>query len=104
MSVDKSQALLKVIGKIQMFSNLGQESATLVLKACEFRTSEAGDIVCKRDDPSDDFSILLSATTVVGSIMPAWTLSSRWVSPSSFHKARRKYHCPRPTPLNSKVS
>ena len=57
---DKSQALLKVIGKIQMFSNLGQESATLVLKACEFRTSEAGDIVCRIADPSDDFSILLS--------------------------------------------
>ena len=78
MSVDKTQALLKVISKIQMFSELAPESAALVLKSCEFRTSETGETVCKIADPSDDFSILLSGSlgvydrqnTQVGSVEP----------------------------------
>ena len=58
----KSQALIKVITKIPMFNRVGDANATLILKACEFRTGEPGELVCTVNEPSDDFSILLSGS------------------------------------------
>ena len=60
MSGDKTEALLKVVERIPMFSGLGRENTTLIIQACEFRTLEAGDIVYKIKDPSDELAILLS--------------------------------------------
>ena len=62
MAIDKSQALIKVITKIPMFNRVGDANATLILKACEFRTGEPGELVCTVNEPSDDFSILLSGS------------------------------------------
>ena len=60
MSGDKTEALLKVVERIPMFSGLGRENTILIIQACEFRTLEAGDLVCKIKDPSDELAILLS--------------------------------------------
>ena len=65
-----------------------------VSQTCALRLSSV--LRTRRIRPA--FSMLRSAITVVGSIMPTRADSSRCDSPSSVHSTRRKYHWPRLTP------
>ena len=60
MSVDKAQALLKVIEKIPMFKNLGPENARKVLMGCEFRNAGPWEVLCQHKGASNELFILLS--------------------------------------------
>ena len=73
---------------------LRMRRALVVSHTCDLRLSSL--LRSRRIRP--DFSMLRSAITVVGSIMPTRAESSRCVRPSSFHNTRRKYHWPRVTP------
>ena len=58
--MDKGEAVLRVVQKIPMFGMLSRESASLILRSCEFRSAGTGDTVFKINQPSDDLCILLS--------------------------------------------
>lgn len=60
MGVDKAQALIKVINKIPMFSNLGEDQARRILQVCEFRQVGDYDYLCKAGERSDEMLVLLS--------------------------------------------
>lgn len=65
MTVDKSQALLKVIDRIPTFAGLGQDSAKLILGLCEFRSAEIGQTLCHAGGQSDEMFVLLSGQLAV---------------------------------------
>ena len=65
-----------------------------VSHTCERRLSSV--LRTRRIRP--DFSMVRSAITVVGSMVPTRADSSRCDNPSSVHNTRRKYHWPRATP------
>tara|TARA_Y100000588_G_scaffold360585_1_gene420608 strand:+ start:257 stop:529 length:273 start_codon:yes stop_codon:yes gene_type:complete len=60
MGVDKAQALIKVIHKIPMFSNLAEINVRTILQVCGFRQPGADDYVCKDGEQSDEMLVLLS--------------------------------------------
>ena len=60
MAVNKGQALLKVINKIPMFSNLGQDTVRMILQVCELRQAAADEVLCKFGDQSHEMLVLLS--------------------------------------------
>ena len=65
MSNAKTQALLKVVELIPMFSSVGQENAARVVRACEVQHLDDGDILCRVREASDALYILLSGGLTV---------------------------------------
>jgi len=61
----KTQALLKVVELIPMFSSVGQENAARVVRACEVQHLDDGAILCRVREPSDALYILLSGGLTV---------------------------------------
>ena len=92
----RADAFLRRVG------DAARERQQLVAHALRLGVSQTCDRRCRRwlrtRRIRPDFSMLRSAMTVVGSIMPTRADSSRCERPSSVHSTRRKYHCPRVTP------
>ena len=83
-----------VMPRATLSSSARMRLALGVSHTCALRLSSA--LRTRRMRPA--FSMLRSAITVVGSIMPTRSDSSRCDNPSSVQSTRRKYHCPRVTP------
>ncbi len=92
-------AVLRLIGDgaRKRPTTVAQRFAFAVNKTCDLRLS----LLLRTRRMRPELSMLRSAITVVGSIIPTRVESSRWERPSLFHSTRRKYHCPRVTPYGA---
>lgn len=60
MDDDRAKALLRIIGKVPLFNNMGAEHVKTILQLCERRTVQPWDTLCRVREQSNDLAILLS--------------------------------------------